>query len=184
MKSSKNSVLSRARLFAYSAHNGQFRKDGRTPYINHPKAVVGILRRAGVVDENILSAGWLHDVVEDCGITRSAIRKNFGETIASYIDGVTEKKSLETRKDFMKRISLSSYPVKIIKMADVLHNMRTVMEVPLEKRVGLYKSMGNYWNVYKTFAFNVCRSIALLLEKEYKKLGKQMEKSRRLDTHS
>ena len=114
---------------AAKAHQNQFRKGTDIPYITHPLAVGIILAKAGCPDE-IITAGILHDTVEDTEVTLDTIRKKFGEKIASIVKRVSEPdKSLpwEERKrhtlDYLKTAPLA---VRLVACADKLHNIRTI----------------------------------------------------------
>lgn len=160
----------KAKQFAHQAHQGQFRKDGATPYIKHPIAVAEILRKYGINDDAILSAALLHDVVEDCNVSLEQIMDNFGSNITRLVDGMTQRKSKESKKNYRKRIVNNTNDVKIIKLADVLHNMLTTPNIPdVNKRVKTFKSMKASWNEYKSFAYSLSRELAEQIEHAYKK---------------
>ena len=85
----------RALAFASEAHKGQFRKDvNKMPYICHPIDVCLVLSQAGIDDEDVLCAGMLHDVVEDCGISHADIAKEFGLKIAYLVSEVSDDPDL------------------------------------------------------------------------------------------
>ena len=116
----------KAKEFSKKCHEGQFRKDGKTPYFEHPKAVVDILKNIGVEDEEILSAAWLHDVIEDCGITKKQLEREFNPNVARIVQALTRDCS---GGEYNKKIIESDYSVKIIKIADVVHNILTLHNV-------------------------------------------------------
>ncbi|MBI4918664.1 HD domain-containing protein [archaeon] len=166
----------KAKQFAYKAHEGQLRKDGVTPYIEHPKAVVGILKNAGIADDTILSAAWLHDVVEDCNVSLSTVRAEFSGEIAELVDGMTQREHEgETDDEYRQRIARNNNQVKMVKLADVLHNMRTTSTARAEKRMKIYNSMSSAWNVYKGFAYEVCPELARLIDEAFKNTTKHLE---------
>ena len=109
----------RAELFATKAHTGQVRKNGVTPYISHPKAVVGLLKSIGVNDDNLLASGWLHDVIEDCGVTKKALEREFNLEVARIVSALTRDVD---RRAYKNRIINADYSVQIVKLADVVHN--------------------------------------------------------------
>ena len=90
----KSERLDRAIAVAKQAHEGQFRKTGE-PYIIHPLAVKKILEEWGM-DEDTVIAGVLHDTVEDTSLTLDDIRKEFGESVAFLVDGVTKLSTART----------------------------------------------------------------------------------------
>lgn len=122
----ESALEQKAMEFAYKAHEGQLRKDGRTPYIEHPKAVVEILKEIGVTDKDVLSAAWLHDVVEDCGVAIKTICDEFGGWIAKMVYHLTRDKGAP-REDYLQRIrTTDDSDAQRIKLADVCHNCRTI----------------------------------------------------------
>jgi len=164
-------LLRRAYAYAAEKHEGQTRRSGE-PYITHPLAVATILTELEM-DDSTLAAGLLHDVVEDCGVSREQIAQEFGEEIADLVDGVTKlkladfearneaepgarvdappvaepavpeaaeaiarkKRHGETSKSAanLRKILLAmakDLRVMVIKLADRLHNMRTLSAMP------------------------------------------------------
>ena len=151
MKEQKTDRIERAVEVAKKAHEGQFRKTGE-PYIVHPLAVKKILEEWGM-DEDTIIAGILHDTVEDTGLTLEDIRKEFGESVAFLVDGVTKLSTArngmrdidtylpETRDNFLRlMIALGDdIRVLIIKLADRLHNLRTLSALPPDKQKKIAK---------------------------------------------
>ncbi len=125
--------VNRAYFFAEQAHYGQRRRSGE-PYVTHPLAVAGILADMHM-DHQSLMAAMLHDVIEDTGIEKSAIGEQFGPTVAELVDGVSkltqmEFQSLEEKQaeNFQKMALAMAQDIRVIlvKLADRLHNMRTL----------------------------------------------------------
>ncbi|HEY6132079.1 MAG TPA: RelA/SpoT family protein, partial [Halioglobus sp.] len=125
--------VNRAYFFAEQAHYGQRRRSGE-PYVTHPLAVAGILADMHM-DHQSLIAAMLHDVIEDTGIDKSAIGEQFGPTVAELVDGVSkltqmEFQSLEEKQaeNFQKMALAMAQDIRVIlvKLADRLHNMRTL----------------------------------------------------------
>ncbi len=134
-------AIERAFEFAFGAHSGQRRKSGE-PYIIHPVAVADILIGFGM-DAQSVEAALLHDTVEDTPVTEDDIKKNFGASVALLVDGVTKlgKVPLASREEQqaenLRKLLLAmceDIRVIIIKLADRLHNMRTLKFVPEQKR--------------------------------------------------
>ena len=134
----------RAYLFSAQAHEGQKRKSGE-PYIYHPVAVAYILGQMRM-DTQTLCAALLHDVIEDTGISKEKLIKEFGESVAELVDGVSKLSSIQfkTREQaqaasFRKMILAMNRDLRVIivKLADRLHNMRTlgVMKVTSRQRI-------------------------------------------------
>ena len=126
-------IIDRAYAFSNKYHEGQIRKSGE-PYIIHPLSVAEILLDLGL-DETTLAAALLHDIVEDTDVTLEDLRKHFNEEIAGLVDGVTKLSKIEYiskeehqmenyRKMFLAMAN--DIRVVIIKLADRLHNMRTL----------------------------------------------------------
>ncbi|MDO4742184.1 MAG: RelA/SpoT family protein [Candidatus Saccharibacteria bacterium] len=138
--------VKRAVEIAKKAHTGQFRKTGE-PYIVHPLAVKKILEEWGM-DEDAVIAGVLHDTVEDTDLTLNEIRREFGESVAFLVNGVTKLSTArngmreidtylpETKDNFLRlMIALGDdIRVLIIKLADRLHNLRTLSALPPDKQ--------------------------------------------------
>src|SRR5437867_5470317 len=126
-------LVERAFAFSESAHQGQFRKSG-DPYISHPLAVASILSQWRL-DAQGLAAALLHDVMEDTAVTKIEIETSFGKPVADMVDGVSKLDQIEfqTREDaqaenFRKMLLAMAQDVRVIliKLADRLHNMRTL----------------------------------------------------------
>ena len=114
---------------AAEAHQGQFRKGTRTPYITHPYAVGLILMEAGC-PEAVIVAGILHDTVEDTDLTLEFIQEHFGEHVAGIVDGCSENKALRWRArktDRIESLRNASQEVCTVTCADKLHNLRTII---------------------------------------------------------
>jgi len=134
-------LIDKAYEIACKAHSGQFRRSGKQ-YISHPVAVAQILIQLGMDPPSIIAA-LLHDTVEDTHVTIEDIRTTFGEDIASLVDGVTKlgKVPLSTREEeqaenIRKMLLAMSQDIRviIIKLADRIHNMRTLSFMPPQKR--------------------------------------------------
>lgn len=143
--------VKRAVEMATKAHEGQFRKTGE-PYIIHPLAVKKILEEWGM-DEDTVIAGILHDTVEDTDLTLNDIKKEFGPSVAFLVDGVTKLSTarngmrdidtyLPATKDNFLRLMIAlgdDIRVLIIKLADRLHNLRTLSALPPDKQKKIAK---------------------------------------------
>ena len=141
--------LQQAYKFAKTAHTDQFRKDGKTPYIEHPVKTAKILTKLRV-DEDTLIASLLHDVPEDTDYTLKDVEKSFGKTVAFLVDGITKLSKVHYRHDMAERqieslkklfIHSARDPrIILIKLADRLHNMKTIDAIAKpEKRVRIAK---------------------------------------------
>ena len=128
--------------FATKAHQGQWRKNG-DPYITHPVAVASICTKWHL-DAQALCASLLHDAIEDCGISKADLILEFGATVADLVDGLTKLDKLQfatqeqgQAESFRKMFLAMARDVRVIliKLADRLHNMRTLSGMPNDKRV-------------------------------------------------
>ena len=138
-------LVEKAWKFAEKAHAGQIRKSGE-PYFSHPCLVASILTDL-MIDPPTIAAGLLHDTVEDCeGVTPELIRKEFGEEVADLVDGVTKLNKLdfanreEAQAESLRKMILAmsrDIRVVLIKLADRLHNMRTLRFQPEHRRVAI-----------------------------------------------
>ncbi len=162
-KSADLPLIQKAYVYAASAHAGQVRLSGE-PYLSHPLAVANTLAELGF-DEATVCAGLLHDTVEDTKSTLEEIDENFGEEVADLVDGVTkislipfDSKEEAQAENIRKMILAMSHDIRvlIVKLADRLHNMRTLtfqkshkqkrisqetmdIYVPLANRLGLHR---------------------------------------------
>ncbi|MER6098206.1 HD domain-containing protein [Streptomyces sp. NPDC001728] len=137
-------VLRRAYVLAESSHRGQFRKSGE-PYITHPLAVTLILAELGA-ETTTLTASLLHDTVEDTEVTLDQVRREFGDEVAYLVDGVTKVEKIDygaaaEPETFRKMLVATGDDVRVmsIKLADRLHNMRTLGVMRPEKQARIAK---------------------------------------------
>jgi GTP diphosphokinase / guanosine-3',5'-bis(diphosphate) 3'-diphosphatase len=134
-------VICRAFEFAYCLHQGQYRASGE-PYIMHPVAVAGLLRDLGG-GSAMIAAGFLHDVVEDTDITSDELEAQFGQEVRHLVEGVTKlskfnfSSKTERQAENFRRMFLAmaqDIRVIVVKLADRLHNMRTLEHLSDAKR--------------------------------------------------
>ncbi len=135
------SQIRRAYHYAEQAHDGQKRRSGE-PYVTHPLAVAGILADLRL-DHHSLIAALLHDVIEDTGISKAALAAQFGNTVAELVDGVSKLTQIEFNskaeaqaENFQKMTMAMAKDIRVIlvKLADRLHNMRTLGVLKPDKR--------------------------------------------------
>ena len=134
--------LSKAYNFALEAHQNQKREEG-VPYIIHPVAVAKILTELKL-DSATITTGLLHDTIEDTKVTYESVKKEFGEEVANLVDGVTKISELENKassdskaENFRKLILATSKDIRVllVKLADRLHNMRTINYVKDKEKI-------------------------------------------------
>ena len=134
-------LLAAAFDFAFQLHEGQFRASG-DPYIVHPVAVADLLRDIGA-SAPVIAAGFLHDVVEDTDLTADQLEEHFGPEVRALVEGVTKLGGLhftnrtEAQAENLRKMFLamaSDIRVVLVKLADRLHNMRTLGSLKREKQ--------------------------------------------------
>ena len=134
-------LLASAFDFAYQLHEGQYRASGE-PYICHPVAVADLLRDIGA-SAGVIAAGFLHDVVEDTAVTPEELEAHFGAEVRALVEGVTKLGGIhftnktEAQAENLRRMFLamaSDIRVVLVKLADRLHNMRTLGSLKPEKQ--------------------------------------------------
>lgn len=138
-------MINRAIEFATKAHEGQFRKGTRRPYIVHPIEVKEIVSEM-TQDEEIISAAVLHDTIEDCrGVTEDVLALEFTPRVAKMVAGESEDKSktwMERKSDTIRSIKRAPREVQMIGLADKLSNMRDIdRDYPKEGE--------NLWNRFR-----------------------------------
>lgn len=161
-------LIERAKEFATNAHKGQLRRDGMTPYIEHPKAVVKILLEDKINDNNIIASAWLHDVIEDCGATKEEIEREFNSEIVRIVSALSRNCS---RSEYNKKIINSDFAIQVIKIADTISNCHDLFEGIGEKTIK--RKIYDCKNVY----FEMSKKISPKLYKElYKAIEPWMKK--------
>ncbi len=134
-------TLTKAYNFALEAHKYQRRDEG-VPYVSHPIAVASILTELKL-DSATITTGLLHDTIEDTKATYDSVKKEFGKEVADLVDGVTKISALEEKavensraENFRKLILATSKDIRVllVKLADRLHNMRTIHSVKDEAK--------------------------------------------------
>ena len=177
---------------AVDAHSKQRRKSGE-PYILHPIEVARICSEEIGLGPTAIVAALLHDVVEDTNVTLEDIRKQFGEKIANIVDGLTKLKSdynptTAQAENFKKVLSTLIYDVRVvlIKMADRMHNMRTLGAMPKHKQLRIasetsyiYAPLAHRLGLYniKTEFQDLCMKI---IEREkYNEIARKLQETKR-----
>ena len=142
--------VERAFRYAEAAHEGQMRKTGH-PYITHPTAVAHIL--AGMrMDPQTLMAALLHDVIEDTGVGKKTLAEAFGSDVAELVDGVSKlttifKSRAEAQAENFQKMAMAmarDIRVILVKLADRLHNMRTMGALAREKKERIARETVDY----------------------------------------
>ncbi|UCD68665.1 MAG: bifunctional (p)ppGpp synthetase/guanosine-3',5'-bis(diphosphate) 3'-pyrophosphohydrolase [Betaproteobacteria bacterium] len=184
--------LESAYQFSNSAHHGQFRLTG-DPYISHPVAVSQILLQWRL-DAQALTAALLHDVMEDTSVTKEEIEDKYGKTVAELVDGVSkldkfqfESQEHEQAENFRKMLLAMGRDVRVIliKLADRLHNMRTLNAMQPHKRARIAReTMEIYAPIANRLGLNILYqelqdlSLQHLYPNRYKVLMKALTRAR------
>jgi len=185
-------LIRRAYEFSDKAHAGQKRDSGE-PYITHCLEVAFILAEQHL-DSTTIAAGLVHDVVEDTAITIEDIRREFGDEIALLVDGVTKlgqvqfKSREEEQVEFFRKMLLSmarDIRVILIKLADRLHNMRTLQFVDKDKRTRIaaetqevYAPLANRFGIARIKGELEDLAFKYLHPEEYESIAHQIEMTR------
>jgi len=186
--SSGTDLLRRAYAVAREAHEGQKRASGE-PYIDHPVAVAGLLLDLRL-DVASVGAALLHDVVEDTSVTKELVEQAFGNEVAHLVDGVTKLSALEAqtkeeaqvgtyRKMF---IAMADDPrVVLVKLADRLHNMRTIsaMKPESQRRIAretldIYAPLAHRLGIWQIKWELEDKSFAVLNPEKYQEISRQL----------
>ncbi|HKK95611.1 MAG TPA: bifunctional (p)ppGpp synthetase/guanosine-3',5'-bis(diphosphate) 3'-pyrophosphohydrolase [Anaerovoracaceae bacterium] len=183
-----NEIIRAAYSKALELHEGQLRRSGE-PYITHPLKVALILARLGM-DNDAIVGGLLHDVVEDTDYTRESLVEDFGESVAILVDGVTKLGNIvfDSKEEFQaenfRKMFLAmakDIRVLIIKLADRLHNMRTLEYMPTEKKVEkaretleIYAPLASRLGIYNIKFELEDLALKYLHPSDYKNVAKQV----------
>ena len=183
--------LQKAYELAREAHKSQTRKTGE-PYILHPIAVANIAAEELMLDVNPVIAAFLHDVVEDTDYTVEDIRETFGDEIAFLVDVLTKQKKdeyVESKQidNFRKMLDSVQYDVRaiLVKIADRLHNMRTLSSMRSDKQMKIagetdyfYAPLANRLGLYHVKSELENLSFRFRCPHEYSQLEKLIERDR------
>lgn len=182
----------KAYLFAKKAHEGQMRRSGE-PYITHPVAAAVILAKMRL-DYKTLMATLLHDVVEDTPVTKKELTEKFGDEVTALVDGVTKltKIKFESRaeaqaENFRKMVLAMVKDIRVIlvKLADRLHNMRTLGAMPRAKKkriaietLEIYAPIANRLGMHSIYTELEDLGFKALYPMRYRAIKSAVEKAR------
>jgi len=147
-------LVKTAELLAKKKHAGQFRKDGITPYSKHLEDVVNRLKSLGVIDEELLCTGWLHDTMEDTDITFDNLYEQFGSRVAVLVLSLTKDESLPKKpreKAYVQQLKEASFDAKLVKLCDISANLSALKnyDASKSKKLRLVKQIRHYLVVIK-----------------------------------
>lgn len=147
-------LVKSAELFAKNKHAGQFRADDTTPYSKHLEDVVNRLKSLGVIDENILCAGWLHDTIENTDTTFDDLYEQFESEIAVLVSSLSKDMKLTRKKReqaYVIQLKEASFSAKLIKLCDISANLSDLKnyEASKSKKLRQVKQKRHYLNIIK-----------------------------------
>ena len=147
-------IIKSAELFAKNKHAGQFRKDGITPYSKHLEDVVNRLKSLGVIDEQVLCAGWLHDTMEDTETSFDDLFEQFGSEITVLVSSLSKDMKLPRKKRnqaYVIQLKEASFFAKLIKLCDVSANLSDLKnyDASKSKKLRQVKEKRHYLNIIK-----------------------------------
>jgi len=147
-------LVKSAELLAKKKHAGQFGKDGSTPYSKHLEDVVNRLKSLGVIDEELLSAGWLHDIIEYTDASFDSLHEQFGNRIAVIVSSLSKDKTLprkQREKAYNTQLKEASFDAKLIKLCDISANLSDLKKYDASKSKKLreIKQKRHYLNIIK-----------------------------------
>lgn len=191
-RKSDSKLIRKAYEYAKAQHKGQLRKSGE-PYIVHPVQVAYILSTLGL-DDSTICAALLHDTVEDTGVTKQDLSQQFGEEIAELVDGVTKLSKLqyasmeEQQVENYRKMFLAmgkDIRVILIKLADRLHNMRTLKYLSRDRQIAnanetmdLYAPLANRLGMYSLKWELEDLSFKYLYPEDYRELVESINRKR------
>ena len=184
--------LKKAFELAREAHKTQKRKTGE-PYILHPIAVAAIAAEELMLDANPVIAAFLHDVVEDTDFTIDQIRERFGDDVAFLVEVLTKQKKadyVESKQidNYRQMLESLKYDVRaiLVKLADRLHNMRTLSSMPSDKQMKIagetdyfYAPLANRLGLYNVKTELENQSFRFRCPQEYAEIEKLIERDRK-----
>lgn len=125
-----------AKKFAQEKHKNQTKKDGVTSLIDHLEGVVFRLKNLGITNADVISAAWLHDVLEKTDVTFEEIIQRFGREVATIVLSLSKDSNLsrkEMEDQYIKQLRDASIEAKIIKLCDISSNIKNLANAPLSK---------------------------------------------------
>jgi len=147
-------LVKSAELFAKSKHAGVFREDGITPYSKHLEDVVNRLKSLGVIDKELLCAGWLHDTIENTDTTFDDLYEQFESEIAVLVSSLSKDMTLPRKKReqaYVIQLKEASFRAKLIKLCDISANLSDLKnyEASKSKKLRQVKQKRHYLSIIK-----------------------------------
>jgi len=145
-----------AEFFARDKHKNMTRNDGITLYSDHLEDVVSLLKSLGIIDEDVLCSGWLHDTIEDTNTTFDELYERFGKKVAVLVSSLSKDKKLpkkERERLYVKQLIDAPMDAKIIKLCDISANLKDMAKsnskMSKNKMKKTAKQKRHYLNVIK-----------------------------------
>ena len=129
-------LVKNAELFAKNKHAGMMKNDGMTSHSKHLEGVVNRLKSLGVIDEELLCTGWLHDIIEDTDTTFDDLFEKFGQRIAVLVMSLSKDNTLPRKQReqfYVKKLKESSIDAKLIKLCDISTNLSDLKNSNMSK---------------------------------------------------
>ncbi len=147
-------LVKSAELFAKKKHSGMMRKDGTTTYSKHLEDVVNRLKSLGVIDRELLCAGWLHDTIEDTDTSFDDLYDQFGSRVAVLVLTLSKDRSLSRKKreqEYVKQLKEASFDAKLIKLCDISANLSALKnyDASKSKKLRPVRQIRHYLTVIK-----------------------------------
>ena len=151
---SDSNLIKKAQKFALAKHSNQKKQDGVTSFSKHLEGVVSRLKNIGIENEEILSAAWLHDVLEHSETTFDEVNEIFGNTISVLVLSLSKNTNLpkkEQESQYIEQLKNSDFPTKVIKICDISSNLKELTNSPISKtqKNKKVKKMFRYTRVIK-----------------------------------
>ncbi len=161
--------LLEAAAFAARSHDGQRRKDGRTPYVSHVFRVCLIVRHVfDIADEDVLAAALLHDTIEDTTVDFDDLEERFGKSVAHWAAALSKDGRLpesERELAYIAQLRAAPWQVQACKLADVYDNLMDSSNLPRERRAKvLHRSESYFEALRQSHAEELRRPLALVAE--------------------
>lgn len=134
--SSPEIIVNKAKNFALDKHKNQKRQDGITPFSNHLEGVVNRLKNLGISNPEILSAAWLHDILEHTDTSFDELNDIFGNTVAVLVLSLSKDSKLPKNQQdtqYIQQLKNSNIHTKIIKICDISTNIKDISNAPISK---------------------------------------------------
>lgn len=130
------SLIESAELYARELHKNMLKKDGKTPHYSHLESVVNRLKSLGVYDEEVLCAGWLHDVIEDTEATFDDVYERFGQRTVVLVSSLSKDMKLPKKEreiQYVKQLKEAPFEAKLVKLCDASANLKDIDSSDLSK---------------------------------------------------